>query len=146
MELGKNAAIVDTVDDEQSLYYSPLLWDVNPKKLAAFLKKATATSFNAVLQMARAKPGTDFTSATDRIVVQAISGGILPSYLVKSTGGERVHSFAPYTGALLSSDEEKVILDKARALVACLRYGSEAATVTRIRNPLWILNALTDAS
>lgn len=38
------------------------------------------------------------------------------------------------------------MLEKARAIVACLRYGSEAATITRIRNPLWILNAITDRS
>ena len=55
-----------------------------------------------------------------------------------------MYGFAPYTGGLLSSDAEKVILDKARALVACLRYGSEAATITRIMNPLLILNAITD--
>lgn len=132
------------MDTGKRIYYSPLLWDVSPKKLAAFLQKATATSFNEVLRKTRTKPGTDFTKPHDPLVIQAISGGILPSYRVHSTGGERLYSFAPYTGGLLTSDEEKTILDKARAMIACLRYGSEAATITRIRNPVWILNALTD--
>lgn len=144
LELGSNAGIIDSVDAKKRIYYSPLLWDVSPKKLAAFLQKATATSFNEVLTKTRTKPGTDFTKAQDPLVIQAISGGILPSYRVHSTGGERLYSFAPYTGGLLTSDEERTILDKARAIVACLRYGSEAATITRIRNPVWILNALTD--
>jgi hypothetical protein len=146
LEMGSNAGIVDSVDENKRIYYSPLLWDVAPKKLAIFLKHANMTSFDKLLQKALARPASDFTSSSDPLVAQAISGGILPSYRVNSTGGERVYGFAPYTGGLLSSDEEKVILDKARALVSCLRYGSEAATITRIMNPLWILNAITDPS
>ena len=146
LELGRNAGIIDSVDEENRIYYSPLLWDVSPRKLAAFLKKADQTSFGQVLKKTRARPGSDFTTAGDPLVVQAISGGILPSYRVTSTGGLRVYGFAPYTGGLLTSDEEKTIVDKARALVSCLRYGSQAATITRIMNPLWILNAITDSS
>ena len=145
LELASNAGIIDSVDEASRIYYSPLLWDVNRSKLAAFLKTATGSSFNEVLKKAR-KPGTDFTKPRDPLVIQAISGGILPSYRVTSTGGPRVYSFTPYTGGLLSSDEERTVLDKARALVACLRYGSEAATITKIRNPLRILAALTDQS
>lgn len=146
LELGGNAALIDSIDERKRLYYSPLLWDVNPKRLAAFMSQANGTSFGDVLKRARARAGTDYTTISDPLVVQAISGGILPSYRVTSTGGLRVYGFAPYTGGLLSSDAEKIVLDKARALVACLRYGSEAATITRIMNPLWILNAITDSN
>jgi hypothetical protein len=146
LELGGNAGIIDSVDDEKRVYYSPLLWDVSPKKLAAFLKQANQTSFGHLLRKTVGRPGSDFTNVKDPLIIQAISGGILPSYRVNSTGGERVYGFAPYTGGLLTCDEEKVILDKARALVSCLRYGSEAATITRIVNPLWILKAITDPS
>ncbi len=144
LELGANAGIIDSLDGEKTVFYSPLLWDVSPKRLAVFLKKANATAFGEVIRKARVRPGSDFTASADPLILQAVSGGILPSYRVDSTGGQRVYGFAPYSGGLLSSDEEKTIIDKARALVACLRYGSEAATITRIRNPLLILNALTD--
>ena len=145
LELGTNAAILDAVDEEKSVYYSPLLWDVNPKKLAKFLRAASTSSFAEVLKKLR-RPGSDVTDAKDPLVTQAISGGILPSYGVTSTGGARTYSFTPYTGGLLISDAQKTILDKARAIVACLRYGSEAATITKIRSPLAILSALTDPS
>jgi hypothetical protein len=145
LELGGNAGIIDSVDDAKKVYYSPLLWDVNPKKLGEFLKTASTTSFSEVLKKLK-RPGSDVTNAKDPLIIQAISGGILPSYRVDSTGGRRIYSFTPYTGGLLSSDTQKTVLEKARALVACLRYGSEAATVTRIRNPLLILNAITDAA
>jgi hypothetical protein len=57
-----------------------------------------------------------------------------------------MYSFAPYTGGLLGSETEKTILDKARALVSCLRYGNEAATITKIRNPQLILSKLMDST
>lgn len=145
LELGTNAGIIDSVDAAKKVYYSPLLWDVNQKKLAEFLKTVASSSFGDILKKLR-RPGTDFTEVKDPLVAQAISGGILPSYGVTSTGGKRVYSFKPYTGGLLNSEAQKTVLDKARALVACLRYGSEAATITKIRNPLAILNAITDPS
>jgi hypothetical protein len=144
LELATNAGVLDTVDEAKRVFYSPLLWDVNRENLAAFLATARGTAFSTVLQKT-SKPGTDFTRTKDPLVIQAITGGVLPSYRVLSTGGERLYSFTPYTGGMLTSDTEKVILDKARALVSCLRYGSEAATITRIKNPLWILSALMDA-
>jgi hypothetical protein len=145
LEVGGNAGILEVIQDRQILY-TPLLWDVNPKKLAEFLKAANRTAFQQVVSTIRAKAGTDVTTTMDSVVLQAIQGGILPSYRVNSTAGERIYSFAPYLGSLLASDEEKTILDKARAIVASLRYGNEAATITRIRQPILILNKLTDAS
>jgi predicted DNA-binding transcriptional regulator AlpA len=143
LELGTNAGILESVDEDKGVYFSPLLWDVSPKKIGAFLKAASATSFGELLRKLE-RPGSDVTYATDPLIAQAVSGGVLPSYGVVSTGGRRVYSFTPYTGGLLNSDTQKAILDKARAIIACLRYGSEAATITRIRNPLAILDALTD--
>lgn len=143
LELGTNAGIIESVDDKGKIYFSPLLWDVSPKKLAAFLKTASTTCFGELLKKLK-KPGSDVTNTKDPLIAQAISGGMLPSYGVLSTGGRRVYSFVPYTGQLLTSETQKSILDKARAIIACLRYGSEAATITRIRNPLAILSALTD--
>lgn len=145
IELATNAGVWDSVDESRRIYYSPLLWDVNRDKLAQFLQIAKNTPFKKVLNRIK-RAGTDLTGTQDPLVLQAISGGILPSYSVKSTGGERLYSFTPYTGGLLSSETEKTVLDKARALVSCLRYGSEAATITKIRNPQWILNALMDPS
>jgi hypothetical protein len=143
LELGTNAGIIESVDEQKRIYFSPLLWDVSPKKLATFLKTASTTSFGELLKKLK-KPGSDVTNTKDPLIAQAISGGMLPSYGVLSTGGRRVYSFIPYTGQLLTSETQKTVLDKARAIIACLRYGSEAATITRIRNPLAILSALTD--
>ena len=143
LELGQNAGVLDVLD-QQETYFSPLLWDVDPKKLGKFLSICDDSAFSLLLQQLRGKPGTDITSNQDRIMLQAISGGIVPSYRVRGLGGVRLYGFAPYTGTVLTSTEEKSILDKARALAASLRYGSEAASITRIKNARWIISALMD--
>lgn len=145
LEVGENAGVLDVLE-QQGLYYSPMLWDVDPKKLEAFLGICDTSAFRSLLEDFRKRPGTDITAKVDQVLLQAVSGGIVPSYRVRGTGGARHYGFAPYTGNLLSSTAEKGILDKARALVASLRYGKEAATITRIRNAQWILSALMDSA
>ena len=143
LEVGENAGVLDILE-QQGLYYSPMLWDVDPKKLAAFLAICDTSAFRSLLVDFRDRPGTDITARADQVLLQAVSGGIVPAYRVRGTGGVRRYGFAPYTGNLLNSTAEKSILDKARALVASLRYGKEAASITRIRNAQWILSALMD--
>ena len=132
LEVGENAGVLDVLE-QQGLYYSPMLWDVDPKKLAAFLAICDTSAFRSLLDDFRERPGTDITARADQVLLQAVSGGIVPAYRVRGTGGVRRYGFAPYTGNLLNSTAEKSILDKARALVASLRYGKEAASITRIR-------------
>lgn len=121
-----------------------MLWDVDPKKLGSFLAICDSSAFQSLLSDFRRRPGTDITAREDQVLLQAVSGGIVPAYRVRGTGGVRRYGFAPYTGNLLNTTAEKSILDKARALVASLRYGKEAASITRIRNARWILEALMD--
>ena len=143
LEVGKNAGVLDVLE-QQGYYYSPMLWDVDPKKLRRFLEICDETAFTELLKGLRERPGTDITDRADQVIHQAISGGIVPAYRVKGMGGIRRYGFAPYTGNLLTSTEEKSILDKARALVASFRYGKEAAKITRIRNARWIIAKLLD--
>ncbi len=145
LEVGANSALIDKLD-QQEVFFTPLLWDVEPKKLSKFLTIAEATAFSQLLVQLKHKPGSDFTAAGDQIVQQAISAGILPTYGVRSAGGPRQYAFAPYSGTLLTSDSEKTILDKARAIVACLRYGTEAAVVSRIGSPQAIIGALVNSN
>jgi len=58
---------------------------------------------------------------------------------VDSTGGKKYFAFTPVQGV---GKLEKALLEKARALVACVRYGQHYAGVTRIKYPLLILERL----
>lgn len=143
LELAKNAAVLDEVTGS-ALLFSPLLWDIDPKKFGKVVAKLDKTKFRSLLEQVAKRPGTDLAHHADPIASQAVSAGVLPSYAVKSSGIEKTYSFAPYAGALLTTAAQKSVLEKARAIVACLRFGSEAASITRIRFPTSILNAMMD--
>ena len=64
---------------------------------------------------------------------------VSPTPSVNSTAGEKFFAFTPVQGV---GKLEKAILEKARAIIACVRYGQHYAGVTRIREPLDILDAL----
>lgn len=145
LEVATNASVIDELPDQKVLF-SPFLWDVSPQKLGKLMSVVDESAFAALIQQLRQTPGKDFGESADRVLRQAISAGILPTYKVTSSGGTRQYSFAPYSGMLLTSEAQKAILDKARAIVSSLRYGNEAATITRIRNPAALLSALMDPS
>lgn len=145
LELAKNAAVLDEVSGSD-LLYSPLLWDVDPKKFAKVASKVKTGDLRILLDKVAKNPGFDLAVRKDPAAALVVSAGILPTYSVTSSGIEKSYSFAPYAGPLLTTPAQKSILEKARAIVACLRFGSEAATISRIRSPRAILNALMDRS
>jgi hypothetical protein len=63
----------------------------------------------------------------------------LPIPAVESLAGEQRFVFTP---ARAYVPEQKVILEKARGIVACVRYGQYFGTVTAIRDPVALLYAL----
>lgn len=151
LEVGKSACVLDVITGSTGpMLFSPLLWDVDPSKVGKVFSAIDGSKFRDIVTRFSGRPGTDLTreldTVADELLVQAVRGGILPSYRVRSAGGERVYGFTPYAGRVVTTPEQKIILDKARAIVACLRYGSEAASASRIRNPVWILGAMMDAS
>lgn len=143
IELGKSAAVLDTVSDE--ILYSPLLWDVDPNRLAQVAGVLDRTEFKTHIDKIMKRPGTTIDPNTDPIAAQIVSAGILPTFSVKSSGKEKSYSFAPYSGSILSSPAQKLVLEKARAIVACLRFGSEEAVITRIKDPAAIIRQLLDS-
>jgi len=112
LELAKNAAILDTVSGD--ILYSPLLWDVDPKKLARVAGKIDDQAFKAVIEKVAQRPGTVVDYRSNPAAAQIVSAGILPTYAVKSSGKERSYAFAPYTGSILLSAAHKAVLEKAR--------------------------------
>jgi len=77
---------------------------------------------------------------------RAVTIGLLPTVPVSSAGGEKAFTFVPYTGALISDPTEREILDRARAIVACVRYGERHALASKIRYPVALLQTLLDRS
>lgn len=147
IEVAINACFIDEMqlEEDYSLYYTPILWDINPKKLQNFLKKHGDAALSKMVKNVSGQQGLDVTGKLNSpLINDAICSGVLPSHTINSMGGPRTYSFAPYTGRMATKAEEREILNRARAIVACLKYGSEAAVITRIRDKHAILNRLLD--
>ena len=78
----------------------------------------------------------------NRIVVEAMAMGLLPSPQVDSFGGRRRFAFTPYQGQIALTESERAVLQKARAVVACIRYGEHFGTITKVDDPEAIVGAL----
>jgi len=137
--------------DDTDVLYSPVFWDENPEALFEMLTRYPAEEIAEAIASVRAYQGYPMVnlkkprpSRKDLIILEAMDRGILPTPSVTSTAGKRHFVFTPYSGGIVLTAQEKAILDKARAILACVRYGQHYAQVTRIRDPLLIINALED--
>lgn len=119
--------------------FSPLYHDENPEAFLRLFDQHPEEDVSKILRTIRDYQGKPVDSIDDPILRQAIEAGCVPAPSVNSTGGKKHFAFTPVQGVGIL---EKSLLEKARALVACVRYGQHYAGVTRIKYPLLILEKL----
>jgi hypothetical protein len=98
----------------------------------------------AVLQALRASQGLPEGHPhlnANAAVQAAVKAGVLMPVVVNGVTGAQRFYFAPYGGL---SSHERTILDKARAIVSCVRYGQGFAAGTRVRHPKRLLETLIE--
>lgn len=130
----------ETVDG-QTLIYSPLAVDGNPSVYLQWAKKFPDEVSGVIdtLRNYQGMPMTNPTIAENVVFADAIMTGVLMPVKVSGATGDQKFLFAPHGGL---SPEEAVIMDKARALVGCVRYGQKFAEGTPIKYPKLILKQL----
>lgn len=127
----------------QPLMYTPLAVDGNPTLYLKWAKKFPSEVAQVIetLKKYQGSPLNDLTISNNPALNDAISTGMLmPVEVIGSTGTQRF-VFAPQGGL---SQEENIILDKARAILACVRYGQKFAAGRPIKYPGLILERLRD--
>ena len=149
LQIMKNAHLVDPIDigTGDPVLFAPMLWDIDPARFGQVLQQMKTASIAQVVNTVRQQPtGAEldhmgFDETQRKLVNRAVTVGLLPTIPVNSTNGERAFSFTPYSGALIRDATEREILDRARAIVACVRYGERHASY-KIHAPVVLLNAL----
>lgn len=140
----QSASLIGTYNsptDSQSVIYSPLYWDDNPKKIFDLLEKHKSIDFLKKISLIKDYQGLpDSKFSEDTMLQDAIELGCLPTLSVNSTGGLRKFIFTPRLGV---GQTEKNLLHKARVLISCVRYGENFAGITKIFNPEALINALS---
>ncbi len=128
-------------EDSSEILYSPMYHDENPKKIIELMDSYPSEDVVAILRSIREYQGTPVDSIADPVLLTAIRTGCIPTPTVTSTNGSKRFMFTPLQGV---GKLEKNLLEKARAVVACVRYGEHFAGLTKILCPLVILQTLKD--
>lgn len=150
-ELGLSKALSETVlevgeagtflrvyrlDTGERIVYSPLYGDSNPEKAVELVKKYGDQRVRTLIESVRNQQGLPVERLKgDAFVREAIRSGLVMAPAVK----DKQFAFTPQQGLL---PEETIILDKARAIVSCVRYGQNYAEITKIFSPKAIVDAL----
>lgn len=125
--------------DGSTIAFSPLYHDENPESFLKLFDKFPDRDVSQILRSIREYQGKPIENIFSPVLREAIKTGCIPTPSVDSTGGKKHFAFTPVQGV---GKLEKALLEKARALVACVRYGQHYAGVTRIKYPLLILEKL----
>ena len=156
LDIGKSGKFIDeykSAKTEEKVLYSPLYWVENPDKLEdmyGLLKKFGANRVYEALRTIRDYQGIPLTddilkgtydtlSENMKIIAEAIRRGIILAPEINSLRGKKNFGFTPHIGIPV---EEKIVLEKAMALLACIRYGEHFGLITKIKNPEAILDRL----
>lgn len=141
-DIGQNAGYLATYisrKDSEEVMFSPLHWDEHPERLEVLTKQYKEADIVAALRKVRGHQGLPAEQVQDQVLHDAIRSGLLPTPSVESMRGRKCFLFTP--GSNLQA-YEKPILEKARAIIACVRYGEVYGTITQIRDPLLLLSVL----
>lgn len=125
------------------LFYTPLAVDANPGSYLRWTQQY-GDQVGELLKLLTENQGLPLSSTVvleNGVVNDAILSGVLMPVSVEGVTGEQRFLFAPRGGL---SAEERVIMDKARAILACVRYGENFAAGRRILYPRAILQQLLD--
>lgn len=131
---------IQTIAGERVIY-SPLAVEGNPRAYLEWADRFPGEVSRSVkiLTEHQGLPTSDPLISTNTALHDAIQTGVLAPVQVKGSTGEQRFLFAPRGGL---TSEERIVLDKARAILACVRYGQKFASGRAIFSPRRILETL----
>lgn len=142
-DLGGYLRQYDSPKDRIPILYAPLFTEENPETLLNFVAKnpGTHSQIEAVFRAARAQPGSPISTLerTNPLVLELVNENILRAPAIVSSGGAQSFAFAPF-----KTTQPRAILEKARIILACVRYGEGYSSITKISDPTAILRGLRD--
>ncbi|HET6351510.1 MAG TPA: hypothetical protein VFG89_05210 [Coriobacteriia bacterium] len=147
LTVGKNAAVLESFhDDERQIVYSPLTIEESPEIVARLYDEGDPALVSKVLEEVRAQQGVPLealrVSDQDSLLRLVMLGAICPVQICDALNARRTFLFTPRGGL---TREQRVVLEKARAILACVRYGQHYAGTRPILYPHRILEVLLEA-
>jgi len=127
--------------DGEPVVFTPLAVDGNPTSYLQWAKKFPNDVQKAIkaLQAFQGMALSDQSIAKNPALLDAVSTGVVMPVQVSGATGDQGFVFAPVGGL---TEEERTVLDKARAVIACVRYGQKFAQGRPIVYPQLIIDTL----
>jgi hypothetical protein len=142
-DLGGYLRQYDSPKDRVPILYAPLFTDENPETLLNFIAKNPGVhgQIETLFKAARAHPGSPISQlySANPLVLELVNENILQAPAIVSSGGAQSFAFAPF-----KTSQPRVILEKARIILSCVRYGEGYSSITKISDPTAILRGLRD--
>lgn len=139
-------SLVDSFQGSQGpILYTPLMVEQDPKPLIKlserFPEDDVVKAFETVKNL-QGIPEAEITASSNDALRAAVESGVLQPVTLDLPGRPRSRFYFTPRGGL--APEKRIILDKARALLAGVRAGQRYPTSTRIRRPAALLRAIRD--
>lgn len=142
-DLGGYLRLYESPRDKIPIVYAPSFMEENPETVLNFLAKRPDAHerVQALLKAARSAPGTPINrlGEADPLIVELVNENVLRAPAIVSSGGQQSFVFAPF-----KTTHPRGILEKARIILACVRYGQGYSSITTISDPSAILRSLRD--
>lgn len=135
-----------------TLLYAPSFWTENPKQfetLDALVERFGLEGVHKIFDQFRASQGRPLPAAVFAggselngdvsLLKEMVEAGLVLAPQVDSMQGAKRFGFTPHAGV---KPGEKTIFEKAMAILACVRYGENFGTITRIKFPEVFLDRL----
>jgi hypothetical protein len=146
LDIGEAAQFARRLElsDGDELIWSPFCAYEQPEALSGLFDAFTEDDIREQFGRVKTYQGLPVDGEAS-VLGQAVGQGILLANTIKGSGGEAAFAFVPYQAGPAQRRMEKIILDKALILLACVRYGQHYARHP-IRMPAAILRKLRDGA
>lgn len=146
LEIGEAAQFARRLElsDGDELVWSPFCAYEQPEALSQLFASFEEEEIREQFAEVRAYQGLPVDGQAN-VLSQAVGQGILLANTIRGSGGDAAFAFVPYRAGPAQRRMEKIILDKALILLACVRYGQHYANHP-ILMPAAILRKLRDGS
>jgi hypothetical protein len=148
IELGTRCELIKTVETSNGrILYSPFIAFEHPDMLGEIMTKHGSERLQEELDQVRRHQGLPVDAAKHPALADAITHGLVsaPSVL-RPEGAEQSFACLPYTINREFLTVKKSVLDKALAVLACVRCGQHFGGATSIFAPVRLLDKLLDSS
>jgi hypothetical protein len=142
LQIGEEAQFAKRLElsDGEPLIWSPYCAYEQPEALVGLFETFEEEEVRSAFAHVRKYQGLPINGKAN-VLSDAVGQGILLANAIQGSGGEAAFAFVPYRAGAARLRMEKVVLEKALVLLACVRYGENFAR-HKIRMPAAILRKL----